>query len=517
MVLALKTKSSQPLNPLRAWCVLALLVVVLAGCGIGPNGTINANALILSSMPPLSPTGAKPAPLRMGKLVSNIRNGQPVGTHVFGLACWPPFSTFTWSTVRHWMAGLGYREQFYGALADAGFDVAGAPTKLYDEEEDEARAELTVHALIIDLKASLCRDHDWLTKAPDGESGSLSVTIEWVAYSRLVRRPIYKVVTSGRAETNQPRYGAAGLLMEEAFGRAAVELSRDPGFRAAVHAPDNTRPRSVLQGPGKPDPTAPQVPPPSLTLASLPLRTTTVAKEGGEVVAATVVVGSGTGHGSGFFIGQSGDGGGLLVTNNHVVGDSERVRVVLADGTPLIGLVDRRHRIRDVALVRLDQPPPAVLSIRQRPLVVGEPVHAIGAPMGEKMRGTFTHGVVSAFRRDPLTGLDRIQADVMIQHGSSGGPLVDEAGNVVGLCFAGMSLGAGPSMGLNFFIPIMDALDKLDITLRPAAASAVPATGRRVPLPPTEIDDPREPKLPEDRAGPDILVPDRLDPELMIR
>ncbi|CAK0744330.1 hypothetical protein WCLP8_1470004 [uncultured Gammaproteobacteria bacterium] len=53
----------------------------------------------MSSMPPLSPPGATPAPLRMGNLVSIIRYWQPVGTHVFGLACWPPFSTFTWSPV----------------------------------------------------------------------------------------------------------------------------------------------------------------------------------------------------------------------------------------------------------------------------------------------------------------------------------------------------------------------------------------------------------------------------------
>ena len=70
-------------------------------------------------------------------------------------------------------------------------------------------------------------------------------------------------------------------------------------------------------------------------------------------------------------------------------------------------------------------------------------------------------------------GLEDIQADVDIQGGNSGGPLVDANGNVVGISYAGIDpSGAKTSIGLNLFIPIGDALQKLKV------AFAKPGNGR---------------------------------------
>jgi S1-C subfamily serine protease len=84
----------------------------------------------------------------------------------------------------------------------------------------------------------------------------------------------------------------------------------------------------------------------------------------------------------------------------------------------------------------------------------------------ERLRGTVTRGIVSAFRRDRLTGLETIQADVSIQGGNSGGPLVDAQGNLVGLTVAAhVMAGSSASVGLNLFIPIGDALDRLRLEI----------------------------------------------------
>ena len=102
----------------------------------------------------------------------------------------------------------------------------------------------------------------------------------------------------------------------------------------------------------------------------------------------------------------------------------------------------------------------------RHPLTVSEEVYAIGAPLQERLRGTVTRGIVSAFRRDRLTGLETIQADVSIQGGNSGGPLVDAQGNLVGLTVAGYVVpGSTGSAGLNLFIPIGDALDRLRLEI----------------------------------------------------
>jgi S1-C subfamily serine protease len=153
---------------------------------------------------------------------------------------------------------------------------------------------------------------------------------------------------------------------------------------------------------------------------------------------------------------------GLLLTNHHVVGDSDRVRVTLADGTALTGKVERRHKPRDVALVRIEGRRLPALPVRAQPLSVSEDVYVVGAPLEERLRGTVTRGIVSAMRRDRLTGLELIQADASIQGGNSGGPLVDARGNLAGLTVSARVMpGGDASTGLNFFIPIADALDRL--------------------------------------------------------
>ena len=93
---------------------------------------------------------------------------------------------------------------------------------------------------------------------------------------------------------------------------------------------------------------------------------------------------------------------------------------------------------------------------------ISDTVFAIGSPLDEALKSTVTRGVVSAFRHLKHRGMDYIQADVDIQSGNSGGPLVDANGNVVGITVLGIG---DRSIGLNFFIPISEALEFLKIDL----------------------------------------------------
>ncbi len=152
------------------------------------------------------------------------------------------------------------------------------------------------------------------------------------------------------------------------------------------------------------------------------------------------------------------------LTNNHVAGQRKRVVVEFPSGLSIEGEVLRKNVLRDVALIRVPVRGLRVLPIREEPARIGEVVYAIGTPIFGRFRGSLTRGIVSAWRKDKRTRLERIQSDVDIQGGNSGGPLVDARGNVVGISMSGIGIGK-TSIGLNFFIPIHDALAKLNLKI----------------------------------------------------
>ncbi|MFW5642229.1 MAG: Do family serine endopeptidase [Roseicyclus sp.] len=156
------------------------------------------------------------------------------------------------------------------------------------------------------------------------------------------------------------------------------------------------------------------------------------------------------GQGSGFVIDEEG----FVVTNAHVVGEAASVRVVLADGRELDGSVVGRDTATDLALVKVEAeaPLPVAALGDSDALRVGEPVMAMGNPFG--LGGSVTAGIVSARGRDIGAGPydDFIQTDAPINPGSSGGPLVNAAGEVVGVNTAIFSPSGG-NVGIGFAIP----------------------------------------------------------------
>jgi serine protease Do len=160
--------------------------------------------------------------------------------------------------------------------------------------------------------------------------------------------------------------------------------------------------------------------------------------------------------GSGFFI----DYGGYILTNYHVIStevDPEyegysRLTIKLADSPDdrIRARVVGWDRLLDLALLKVDVVPSYVFSLSggESP-EPGQKVIAFGSPLG--LVDTVTSGIVSAVNRR-IAGVlygDTLQVDVAINPGNSGGPLVDEAGEVVGVAFAGIS----EYQGLNFAIP----------------------------------------------------------------
>lgn len=151
---------------------------------------------------------------------------------------------------------------------------------------------------------------------------------------------------------------------------------------------------------------------------------------------------------------------GRILTNAHTVDGADRILVGLGDGRVLGGAVLGADEDTDIAVVKVDGDhlQPAEFGDSDR-LKVGQPVLAIGNPLGLPGGPTVTSGVVSALHRSIRLGdgdgLPVIQTDAAVNPGNSGGPLVDLQGRVVALNAATIPY----AEGIGFAVPINAALD----------------------------------------------------------
>ena len=161
------------------------------------------------------------------------------------------------------------------------------------------------------------------------------------------------------------------------------------------------------------------------------------------------------GVGSGFVI----EADGVIVTNAHVVAGADTVTVNLKDGRKFEAEVTGLDRATDIAVLKIEASDlPSLKFGASDALMVGQPVVAVGNPFG--LGQTVTTGIVSALGRDIKAGPfdDFIQTDAAINRGNSGGPLLNDAGEVVGINTAIFSPSGG-SVGLGFAVPSALAQD----------------------------------------------------------
>lgn len=161
------------------------------------------------------------------------------------------------------------------------------------------------------------------------------------------------------------------------------------------------------------------------------------------------------GMGSGFVWGTDGH----IVTNLHVIRGAEEARVLLRDGSSWMARVMGTDPAHDVAVLMIDAPKDALVPLEVDPRIalhVGQTVLAIGNPFG--LDHSLTVGVISALGREIHTDSGSvlhgtIQTDAAINPGSSGGPLLDSAGRLVGINTA-LTSPSGASAGIGFAVPV---------------------------------------------------------------
>jgi len=175
-----------------------------------------------------------------------------------------------------------------------------------------------------------------------------------------------------------------------------------------------------------------------------------------------------TSAGSGVII----DRNGYILTNYHVVAGEQNLKVTFANGTTTTATLVGGDPTNDIAVIKVEAKVPAVATFgNSQTIRAGETVLAIGNALGN-LQNTVTEGIISGLGRSLPNGNDAsgnsslqnlIQTDAAINHGNSGGPLVDLAGHVIGINTAvvrststtntGLQVGGDQAEGLGFAIP----------------------------------------------------------------
>jgi S1-C subfamily serine protease len=251
-----------------------------------------------------------------------------------------------------------------------------------------------------------------------------------------------------------------------AAGGVAIGFQLSARFRTVPPPQQASRPAPKTEPAIAPDPPAPAPPPvigaaPGFALPG-PSFAQLVKDVGPSVVHIQVRVGGGPsafgvdemreGQGTGFIISPDG----YILTNDHVVGNAEKITVRLLDDREFEGKVIGSDPNTDIALIKIDDSSalPAASLGDSDAVDIGEWVVAIGNPFG--LDHTVTAGIVSAKgRRNVFPGgrsgtYDFIQTDASINPGNSGGPLINMRGEVIGINSAISAQG----QGIGFAIPI---------------------------------------------------------------
>jgi len=412
---------------MRGVLMMAAAVSVMATSAWAAD---NQQAVKVTAPPPFA-ADANVQPVELTKVVVKLRKGQPWARIGYGRSC-GDVETLTWQQETKDIDDSYFNDLFQGELAKTGVKVADG--NLF--EDVSTSTNLEIGAVIKDLSADFCAE----SRKSKREIGAYAeMTVEWQVYDRLKREVVVRMETKGVAEGQDYSSAVVTSISDSAFRENARQLLSDPAFRKTITASVGLSQAAAHE---------------AAAGAPIALKTTPQSRAIGEAAGSVVTVFAGRDMGSGFLVSSDG----YLLTNDHVVGAAKVVKVRWSDGVETLGEVVRSHKQRDVALIKTDPHNRTPLTLRRGAVAPGEAVFALGSPMDPQLQNTLTKGIVSANRT--LDGQSYVQSDVAISPGNSGGPLLDEKGEVVAMTVAGVSV-RGAMVGLNFFIPIGEALDVL--------------------------------------------------------
>ncbi len=371
--------------------------------------------------------------IAFGKAVAKISPGTTLGERKVGVPCILNAGKTAWNGADADRLADAFRQ----TLVSRNLATVGASGNLFEDNSGEA--EILVGCIIQSVTLNVYHDN-FFENLTIGQSNA-TVSVEWQVYDSFNRQTVLKKTTNGAANTTFEN-SDLGKGFYAAFENALQHLLASDDFIKIVVKDSASAPGSAMVASG-----ADRVKNYGYITAKGDSKPLAAVQK--SVV--TVIVG--TGHGSGFVVNN-----GLVITNQHVVGSSGKAVIMTSDNDKYEGVVVAKDAQRDVAAISVPDLPLSPLKIRKNPATVGMDIYAIGSPNNISLAGTVTKGIVSHLDRI-MRNQSWIQGDATINHGNSGGPIVDGAGNVVGIS----TLGLRDTQGIYFYAPIIDALNTLGL------------------------------------------------------
>lgn len=420
---------------MKRFSLYIIIATILAGCGTSavikdvqdkPVQQLNIKA------------SANSKPIQLSKVVVRLKRGKHIGALQGGLLC-APQTDLTWKGGRLKLDSDDLTDAFQEELEKYSFKTVGDTSALF-EDPSSWKSEILIAGLVKELKSNICFPMAGFGNFSSSK-GESYVKVEWQIYSKLDRAVVHTVTTEGSFKSTESQEGGIDPIILNAFTQAARNLLADTKFRDIVARGGET----VKETTFKTDDGI------IITLGKSKPFTQRVDEWKDGVV--TVIAGSG--HGSGFAIGEN-----ILLTNHHVIGESNKVVIKLGPGFEVNGEIIAYNSGLDVAAVKIAASLPRHFKLEHNLPAIGSDVYALGSPISENLNATLTQGVVSNIRKEGQKTL--IQSDVNVLNGSSGGPLVNSNGEVIGITVSGIQINKA-TQGINFFIPIKDALDSMNL------------------------------------------------------
>lgn len=416
---------------MRSMMVSAFFSIFLSGCG--------TPAVIkeVQDRPVQDLKAAETSkPIQFTKVVVKLKRGEHIGALQGGLLCVSQ-GDLNWKGGRISIDSDEFTDAFREELEKYSFKAVGDSNALF-EDPSTWKSEILVAGLVKDLKANICYPMAGFGNFSSAK-GEAFIKVDWQIYSKLDRSVVHSVTTEGASKENNAVAGGDTVAVINAFSQATRNLLADTKFRELVSKGGQTLKDTTYKS--------------GEAIIIAPSSSKAVAAQPSDWENAVVTVFAGRGHGSGFVLSDN-----IIMTNHHVVGNSNSVAIKFASGVQIVGKVVASNSGRDVALVKIEGSLPKHFKLNKKTPDVGSDVYAIGSPIDEKFQSTVSKGIVSGIREEQQ--LRFIQSDVNVRPGNSGGPLVNKEGEVIGITVSGLVIN-NDAQGINFFIPIEDALNAL--------------------------------------------------------
>lgn len=376
------------------------------------------------------PKGEQKLPIAFEKMVIDFTNGQKIGE----ITRYNNKKPFYWEESGINNATVEFNNIAERELSNGGYQVV-KQSKLFAEEES-LNPKLLIGGNLKNLNYTSNYNNGFVAV------NSCSLEIEWQVFNRVKNKVVFNYFTKG---TFTKVDGNADFVIKESFREALINLMLSDTFSTVILGQEATKKldESFNQN--------------TIYISKQTTTFKTRADMLSNSIKSCVTVKSDGGHGSGFII--SADG--YIITNHHVIDGSKEVSILFENGFNIPAEIVYSNADFDLALLKLKGKgftPIPIGNSQKAPL--GIDVFAIGTPKMEEFGQTITKGILSAKRT--FEGRSFIQTDASVHPGNSGGPLLNEKGEVIGINtykFKG-------SEGLNLSIPIDVAIEKLGIIIK---------------------------------------------------